>query len=54
METNGWWILTVSLLCLIAWFYIAPLNGGLLREVLYINVILNVNYYLDYQTRTVN
>lgn len=29
-------------------------NGGLFREVLYIKMILNVNYYLDYQTWRVN
>lgn len=45
--------------CFAALFYCLGLrcsleNGGLFREVLYINMILNLNYYLDYQMRTVN
>lgn len=45
--------------CFAALFYRLVLcpsleNGGLFREVLFINMISNLNYYLDYQTRTVN
>lgn len=29
-------------------------NGGLFREDLYVNMILNLNYSLDYQMWTVN
>lgn len=45
--------------CFAALFYCLVLccsleNGGLFREVLYTNMILNLNYYLDYQMWTVN
>lgn len=47
-------VLTILLLYFIAWFYVEDGRSLKIREVLCITIMLYLNYYLDYQTRTLN